>query len=618
MRSPVVRWLLILGGLLLTVTPILSAENGNVGPAVTQEATLQKLIAELGSPEFLSRERAQAQLLEMGLEAFEAVFAAQTHRDVEIATRARYIVRGMNVRWFADDDAPEIKRTLRDYGDLRPEDRQARIDRLQGLELPLIAPVLCRIARFEPDTLVSKYAALKLMDKTAPTEQERLREIAKVIRTTVAEGKRPAAIWLREYAKTLEEPVATLPIWQQLVKEELALRTEFPERTRATLCRDLLRWHIKLLLEHQQTEAAESQIGQLVALVDGSREQVTELVTWLVTRESWKHITSLYDRHTTVFDEFPFLMYQYALAQLRLGNQAAADATAEKALNSRPNNPEEHYAAAYNLKETGLFDWAEKEFRKLIKETTIGSRVDVMSRLVLSEMLHDQVRELAAAETLQGLADAMDKDETVKQSVERMRDDAEGVYARMFYFYSEHSREQKDFKKQIELLDKAIARDARDADVLIALYRLPNQDKARQTKTRELIEEATQEFRTEIDNFRKELEKPTDEIRETMTERQLAISCNQFAWLVGNTIGDYDEAIRYSHRSLEIKKNEAGYLDTLGRCYYAKRDLANALKYQREAVRLDPHAGAIRRQLALFEKEAAAAGKQDSPPQGSR
>lgn len=84
--------------------------------------------------------------------------------------------------------------------------------------------------------------------------------------------------------------------------------------------------------------------------------------------------------------------------------------------------------------------------------------------------------------------------------------------------------------------------------------------------------------------------------------------CNQLAWLVGNTFGDYDEAVRLSQRSLEIRPDYAGYLDTLGRCYYAKGDFENAIKYQSQAVKLDPHSGQIQRQLALFKKEQAAKG----------
>jgi tetratricopeptide (TPR) repeat protein len=58
--------------------------------------------------------------------------------------------------------------------------------------------------------------------------------------------------------------------------------------------------------------------------------------------------------------------------------------------------------------------------------------------------------------------------------------------------------------------------------------------------------------------------------------------------------------------SLEYVPNSAGYLDTLGRCYYAKQDYENAVKYQARAVALEPHSGQIRRQMKLFEEALAA------------
>ena len=63
-----------------------------------------------------------------------------------------------------------------------------------------------------------------------------------------------------------------------------------------------------------------------------------------------------------------------------------------------------------------------------------------------------------------------------------------------------------------------------------------------------------------------------------------------------------------SHKSLELRPNYAGYLDTLGRCYYAKGDLAKAVKYQSQAVKLNAYSCQIRRQLDLFRKEAVARG----------
>jgi tetratricopeptide (TPR) repeat protein len=81
---------------------------------------------------------------------------------------------------------------------------------------------------------------------------------------------------------------------------------------------------------------------------------------------------------------------------------------------------------------------------------------------------------------------------------------------------------------------------------------------------------------------------------------------NQWAWLVSNTEGDFQKAIRYSHRSLELNTNgesgEASYLDTLGRCYYAAGDYENAVNYERQAIAKQPYMQVMQRQLKDFEK----------------
>jgi len=139
-------------------------------------------------------------------------------------------------------------------------------------------------------------------------------------------------------------------------------------------------------------------------------------------------------------------------------------------------------------------------------------------------------------------------------------------------------------KKQTELLELGIAADPTDADVLIAMFRLPNQDAAYRKRVKELIDKAAEKFRSDINEFPDE-----------------AAGYNQFAWLIGNTEGNFDEAIQFSHKSIEIRR-AGGYLDTLGHCYYGKGDYENAVKYQREAAKLDPHSQAISRQLKVFQK----------------
>jgi tetratricopeptide (TPR) repeat protein len=127
--------------------------------------------------------------------------------------------------------------------------------------------------------------------------------------------------------------------------------------------------------------------------------------------------------------------------------------------------------------------------------------------------------------------------------------------------------------------------------------------------TKKKIDEAAAEFHAQIDGFRMTTERAGGESTELASE--LAVACNQYAWLVGNTYGDFDEAVKLAHEAvkisqevLDLRPSQGGFLDTLGRCYFAKDDLVNAVKYQSQAVKLNSGSGQIRRQLAFFVQEA--------------
>jgi tetratricopeptide (TPR) repeat protein len=138
-------------------------------------------------------------------------------------------------------------------------------------------------------------------------------------------------------------------------------------------------------------------------------------------------------------------------------------------------------------------------------------------------------------------------------------------------------------------LNTAIDADPKDADVLIAMYRFPAKD----PKWHDAAV-------TRIQKLCKELEK---QIEDDSSE---ASPYNQWAWLVSNTEGDFQKAIRYSQRSLELNKHGEGgaasFLDTLGRCYFAAGDYENAVKYEREAISKNDYLQVMKRQLAEFEQ----------------
>ena len=114
----------------------------------------------------------------------------------------------------------------------------------------------------------------------------------------------------------------------------------------------------------------------------------------------------------------------------------------------------------------------------------------------------------------------------------------------MNYFFACHWETKGDAAKRREYLDKALKADPADVDVLIACYRLPEQPAEYHAKIVELIKKAAAASR--------------EQIAETATasrppRNRIGVAYNQFAWLIGNTEGDFDEALKYSQKSLELK-----------------------------------------------------------------
>jgi tetratricopeptide (TPR) repeat protein len=214
---------------------------------------------------------------------------------------------------------------------------------------------------------------------------------------------------------------------------------------------------------------------------------------------------------------------------------------------------------------------------------------------------------------LQAAVDAMEKDPAVKETLEnRLGRKPGSIVSRMHYFYSRDFAAKEDKAKVIEQLDKGIKADPTDADVLIAMYRAEAPNDEWRAGVIRRIEAASGHFRDQMEEYDRQVAQAPSESVRNYAERQLASACNQYAWLVGNTMGDFDEALRASKRSLEIRTNTGGYLDTLGRCYFAKGDLENAIKSQQKAVDLDPHSQQIRRQLDMFKRELAKTKKAEN------
>jgi tetratricopeptide (TPR) repeat protein len=591
--------------------PLATSQSSPIdaGPSEsTQDATIALLIEQLAADDFARRERAQAELSQLGLEAFDALHLAQNHHEPEIALRARYLVRSMSVRWFAESDAPQVVSILKGYGDLVEHERRSRIDRLAALENRAGLVPLARLSRFETSEPMAKYAALKLLQAGAFENEAERAALARSIEQIVGKSRRTAAGWLRQYARTLEDPAATVAEWDRFTQDEQVTLAKNSHLTSEEIVRDLYRFQVELLDRLDRHDEALAVIRRTFQLLKAEAEEVIEVVDWLLARRAYPVALELLgdQRFARLMEDSALLLYRLAETHQRLGESEKAAEVAERALALRPENAIEHTRIAHILGERGFHTWAEREYRAVLSLAPLGSTHDVLARFSLSELLHDVARELAAAEVLQPLCELMEKDAAAREAVERRRPMGATV-SRMHYFFACHFHEQGDAAKEREHLEKAIAANKQDVDVLIAMYRLPQADEAWQRSTREQIEAQAAETRQQIERSEAEIVQSDSEAERAGLEEDLSQFCNEYAWLVSNTFGDFDDAVKRSHRSLEIKPNYYVYLDTLGRCYFAKGDFVNAIKYQLQAVQ-GSHSGQIQRQLDFFLKEAEAAG----------
>jgi len=580
-----------------------SAANPSLSSA-NQSATAKKhiddLIRQLGNPRFTVRRAAASELRQIGPEAFDALHAATGDADPEVAASARYLLRQITVRWVQNDDSPAVRALLREFDGRSDESRLSRVQDLANLANGEGLAALCRIAHFDRSPLVSRRAALAIIRpaehaaSTTPIDPE-------VIERELGDSMRESATWLRRYLEQLRDPAASAAFWDKLVEEEAARLEQHTDDTSTEIVIGLM-WNLADV--HRQTgnrQAMLGVIGRMVGLTtEESQSVVTDLIEWLMEHQAWDVLDEFLTKHQSSFEQSKRLLYYAALARARQRQADLAEQLAEKAAQIDPQSTLESFLTARDLEEHGQFDWAVREYHRAIDNQQVAAPEAILARIYLGALLHDHEQHQQAADALDPLVKAVQNEGRVGQLyAELLRyyrgrlalPEADAVAARFHYYRGCQFRDAEDRERERGELELAIKFDPTDADVLIAMYRHPHEDASWRESVRQRIRDLSRRFQQEID------ENPTD-----------PTAYNQWAWLVANTEGDYQKAIRYSHRSIELIPPGAGdsagasFLDTLGRCYYAAGDLKNAVKYQRQAIEKVDYMQVMHRQLALFEK----------------
>jgi tetratricopeptide (TPR) repeat protein len=567
----------------------------------SRQARIAVLIEQLGNDDFTTREVAQGKLLEQGLFAFDQLHVAQHHDDIEVSKRAMFLIGSIRIPWTVRTDGPEVRVILSGYADKNSEDRKSHMQRLAALDDYLGIAALSRMVRYESSNRLSRFAALLIMNQVVPADGARTTELVAELESLHSESSRVGARWVQTYAVSLKSPQESVAAWDKITRAEEVLLATFPNQSSRTLLRNLLRWQFQLLRGLGDKEAAAHVARRSVNLLDGSREQLIEAIDWFASEESWEYAGLIEERFPIEFGELPELLYRLAEAHQYAKNEELAAEAVQRAIAIKPEDIVAHTTMAVWLTKHHFYDWAIAEYQQCMEQATVESDMGVRVRIILAELFHDLTRDLEAAEALAGVIEQKDNNATV-MAVKRFYPSFAALESRYIFYQASAAAERKDFPQQKILLEKALTLDQYDGDVLIAAFKYSQTDEKWRQDTLANIAAAAEHYATEVDQLEKKIKTTLDRTAKAQMAYDLARAYNQYAWLVGNTVGDFEQAIKFSRKSLDVRGWElSGYLDTLGHAYFGAGKFEEAVLWQSKAVELDPASQAMSRKLKVFQ-----------------
>lgn len=585
------------------------AERSAADSAKPNQQHIEKLIRDLGNSRFAARRAAANELRQIGPEAFDLLYAATDDEDPEVAASANYLLRQIPVRWVQADDPSAVQPLLRLFSKQSEATRKTTVGELDKLPVNVNTAALCRIARYDRSPLVSRTAAIAVIrhdDKSASES----RPDPDVVERELGTSTRASAKWLRQYLVQLRDPASSVSGWKQLIEQESSKL----EKNVGDTSNDIvlgLSWNLAdVYRQIGDSQGLRGVLDRMIVLAtDASDQMLVQVLNWLTEHKSWEVLDGYLAKHQSRFEQNKRSLYTAAIARSKQGKKDVAEELAARAAALPPQKQLECVYAAKELEQEGQFDWAVREYKRTIEKQPPETLDHFIARIWLPSLLHDYERDQEAAEAIEPLLKAVRGEGRLGQLYMQLRQYGNREYGTMRDSESERSvlpspkeiaaryhsyragqyQQAKDWAKARTELEQAISSDPTDADVLISMYRLPDTDEKFKAGVRERINKMVQKFQREIDDD------PTD-----------PSPYNQWAWIVSNTEGDFQKAIRYSKKSLDLNTGgdtgEASFLDTLGRCYYAAGDYKNAVKSERQALEKMKYMQVMQRQLVMFEK----------------
>jgi len=595
------------------------------GQPSTEE--IAALVAGLGADDYAEREAAAAKLNALGAAAVDPLLAAaEVSADLEVALRARWLVD--TIPLDTERDPPEVAKLLKTFKRKGFAERVQVMHRLLRVEDDGGIEALARIVRLDRSPLGSRVAAALLAREWQPHDPAWTGMRDRIV-TGLGASTRPAAAFLRalvafsaaEHAAArsadLAAAAAALTLLAGTVPEAGAVldADATPAAAAAadepaaggiaeTTLRIFQRCRIQMLLVAGDRDALLAEARQLLrSSLDSAKdaatigEEVAGSVVWMTERGLPDAVDLLREDRPALIDDDPVVAYAVAVAEKARQRDAVAEQLAAAAF-AKPTGGNAEFVdrlqTAILLTKWGGVDWADREYKSLMENPQTPAAQFALAAIMYAEFLHDQEREAEAAGCLRRMLDGRPGKDGVRQAagdpiLQQIGRDPRAIRSRMHYFESCAAGLRGDQAGRRKALEQSLRAYAKDVDALIGLYTLPDNTAKQKADAVAWIRRALEQIENEIQAL------PDD-----------ANGLNEYAWLVANTEGDVQKALRYSKQSLVKSFDSSSYLDTLAHCHAAAGNRAAAVRTQLLAMRQEPHNRTIRRNLDRFRAQEAA------------
>lgn len=621
--------------------------------AASDQAQIKQLIEQLGNPSYAEREQAEMKLLELHMEAFEPLLRARKHKDPEVAARARYLTRQIQVNLVMPGDSPRVAKLMRNIFTLDRNNTKARITELAMLPNGEGLSALCRLVRFSESETNAKMAAIgiiqsrlfskkdlasltnKLSPLTSnprnmytytrsiyrssqffgalknqrdidttkignPLSQKERDEVRRLLKSCVRPATSFVFAWFDfEEAKTDAEKKAAYDKWDKLCTKEERLVANTPTNYKEVFV-FLLMTQIEKAVELKLSEEIQINLikRQLKQSPYRNIAHYKDIIDRLIKEKAWKEAGLTIPEFGTVMmrvynqDTLP----RFFCLLIRSGKEKLGDELFELFLKSSPRRgaakATSHNRCAGVLAQEGFDDRA-------IAQSEAAIKVDN-----LKTSRPEQRPSWRCFQRIISIYEGREEFELAAKKTAEMQKALESLPKKK---KKKTTRTLPKIQKQPSEIDLLLKR----TKSLIAYYKaMAEKKKGNETAYRKFLEEGLN-LDTESNEVLIECYKlpvtPTsqkfhnrivDQIQKTVVSltrqaqrtKDQEKAANWAAWLVANTEGDLDPVIKLLESARTPRaKLSANSLNTLAICYYKKGNIEKAVSLQREAIEQEPY-----------------------------